>query len=61
VNLPLKTLPYTCTDTVALNDSSDRVEEPLAPAHDALSCDVVPVKISDNQGSSWSGEAALSV
>ena len=61
MNLPLKTLPYTCTDTVALNDSSDRVEEPLAPAHDALRWDVVPVKIPENQGSGRSGKAALSV
>ena len=61
MNLPLKTLPCTCTDKVALNDSFDRVEEPLAPAHDALRCDVVPVKIPENQGSSRTGEAALSV
>jgi hypothetical protein len=54
-------LPRTCTDTVALNDSSDRAEKPLAPAHDALSCDVVPVKIRENQGSTGSGEAAISV
>ena len=54
-------LPRTCTDTVALNDSSDRAEKPLAPAHDALSCDVVQVKIPDHQSSSRSGEAALSV
>jgi hypothetical protein len=54
-------LPRTCTDTVALNDSSDRAKKPLVPPHDALICDVVPVKIRENQGSTRSGKATISV
>lgn len=49
MNQPRKALPCTCTDTVALNYSSDRAEEPLALAHDALSSYVVPVKIRGKQ------------